>query len=332
MIRYISIKEKRRNPDQNPHIGAWDYLIEYKDDPDVYISFTEIDKIGINPLSKYNTPVGVYAYPLKEFIDKYFKGYGESPIDEKYTYKHTIGNFAPFAGKAKYINFIRIKDKSNFIEDMYKDYGSNDYDRDIGILKKKYNVGDNKKISSNMTKRLMKDGLINLLEYSDISRIIKEFLPNLDFESVENFTYDLHKYISHNDNISASRLFNEVLYYIENFTGIDHIIKSGLKGAKNNNPITSMWNITRLLAESLSNSEKQAATKWNLILSKDLGYSGFADKSGKGYIHPSEPMQAVFLRKNAFKLLHRVENKPKKGIEKKKSQKDEYSDLYDFEK
>jgi len=322
MIRYISIEEKRRNPDQNPHIGAWDYLLRYKDDPDVYISFTEIDKIGINPLSKYNTPVGVYAYPLREFYetyvnikwkdledfaDKFFKESGAEDV-----YKRTIGSYAPFAGNAKYINFIKLKDKSNFIEDMYKDYGSNDYDKDIAILKKKYNVGDNKRISSNMTKRLMKDGLINLLEYSDISRIIKEFLPNLDFESVENFTYDLHKYISHTDDISASRLFNEVLYYIENFTGIDHIIKSGLKGAKNNNPITSIWNITRLLAESLSNSEKQAATKWNLILSKDLGYSGFADKSGKGYIHDAEPMQAVFLRKNAFKLLHREENKPKK--------------------
>jgi hypothetical protein len=74
-----------------------------------------------------------------------------------------------------------------------------------------------------------------------------------------------------------------------------------------------MWWVTGKLSSYLSSSHKQASTKWNLILSKDLGYSGFADKSGRGIIHASEPMQAVFLRKNAFELLYRERNEPKKN-------------------
>ena len=65
--RFNHYSEKRRNPEMNPHISAWDYVDKYKNDPDVYISFTTIDKIGINPRSVYNTPNGIYCYPLREF-------------------------------------------------------------------------------------------------------------------------------------------------------------------------------------------------------------------------------------------------------------------------
>ena len=67
--------EARRNPEKNPHIGAWDLFFKYKDDPNVYISFTTIDKLGINPNSKFNTPNGIYTYPIKEFYENYIHGY-----------------------------------------------------------------------------------------------------------------------------------------------------------------------------------------------------------------------------------------------------------------
>ena len=119
----FNFEEARKNPEMNPHIGAWDYVDKYQYDPDVYISFTEIDKIGLNPQSKYNTPLGIYTYPLKEFAEKYIFG-SMSAVDEynKLHIKNTVGSYAPFAGNAKYINFIRCKDKANFIEDMYPTY------------------------------------------------------------------------------------------------------------------------------------------------------------------------------------------------------------------
>ena len=62
----LFLSEKRSNPDKNPKLSAYDYLEQYKDDPDVYISFTDISKIGINPRSDFNTPNGIYTYPLRE--------------------------------------------------------------------------------------------------------------------------------------------------------------------------------------------------------------------------------------------------------------------------
>ena len=55
---------------KNPNTMSESDMIERMDflttnsDKTQYISFTNIDKIGINPRSVYNTPVGIYCYPL----------------------------------------------------------------------------------------------------------------------------------------------------------------------------------------------------------------------------------------------------------------------------
>lgn len=47
--------------------SSLEYLRQYKDDEDIYISFTDLPKIGINPKTKHHsTPVGIYAFPLKK--------------------------------------------------------------------------------------------------------------------------------------------------------------------------------------------------------------------------------------------------------------------------
>jgi hypothetical protein len=77
--QYIS--EARRNPEQNPKISVVQALAKYKDDPDIYISFTYVDKVGINPRSTFNTPLGIYTYPLKEM------------------WKDIVNDTIPYAGK-----------------------------------------------------------------------------------------------------------------------------------------------------------------------------------------------------------------------------------------
>ena len=55
---------------KNPNTMSESDMIERMDflttnsDKTQYISFTAIDKIGINPRSTYDTPVGIYCYPL----------------------------------------------------------------------------------------------------------------------------------------------------------------------------------------------------------------------------------------------------------------------------
>lgn len=65
------VNEARRNPKQNPKISAYEWLRPYKDRDDIFISFTSIGKIGINPHSGYNTPNGIYTYPLKEIWEEF---------------------------------------------------------------------------------------------------------------------------------------------------------------------------------------------------------------------------------------------------------------------
>jgi len=327
MKRYIpyKFKEIRKNPDMNPHIGAWDCVDKYKDDKDVYISFTEIDKIGINPKSKFNTPVGIYTYPLREFV----KNYCFNPPYENNKEIRTVGSYAPFAGSAKYISFLKVKDKSHFIEDMYKDYGSDKFDKDVKILENKYSEILNKDIIEK-TVFFVFDELENVLngaslDYGNASEENKIFtlvrnvlidtldvsVPKILIEkNVKSKIKELKKcLIDKEDKIYFSFILEDILNKIDNFK---FLISTWIDQAKDKNPIMSMWNITRKLSQYLSDNEKQTSTKWNLILSKDLGYSGFADKSGKGYIHPSEPMQAVFFNTRAFDVIAREENKPTK--------------------
>ena len=324
--RYFN--EARRNPDQNPFVGAWDYLIEYKDDPDVYISFTTIDKIGINPLSKYNTPIGIYCYPLKEFINqRLYKHKHNSEEAIKIRASHSIGFFAAFAGGSKYVNFIKKKSSANFIDDMYKDYGSNDFDKDMKILRKKYEHSFpnlSMKETTNLLNVLIKYFDSQLMpnepidiDVNDILTIIKKNTQNLSYVNIKRMAQNLEMGIYSvfikkiKDKNFRDKWLREFLPTLVD-SMFDSIVEEGINTVKEKNPIMSMWNITRLLANRLTSSDKAAATKWNFILRQDLGYDGFGDKSGKGYIHPSEPMQAVFLNPKAFTLLHRVENKPAK--------------------
>lgn len=43
-----------------------DVLQSYKDDPMVFVSFSSLPKLGINPRTDYNTPAGIYTYPIKD--------------------------------------------------------------------------------------------------------------------------------------------------------------------------------------------------------------------------------------------------------------------------
>jgi uncharacterized protein YjbI with pentapeptide repeats len=116
-IMLIDLTEARKNPDQNLKISAYEALKPYKNNSSVYISFTSVDKIGINPTSKYNTPLGIYCYPLKEIWNRY-------KIDSL----KSVGKAVPFAGESSYIWLI--KEKTNIRELSLSEYSPRDYSTD----------------------------------------------------------------------------------------------------------------------------------------------------------------------------------------------------------
>ena len=112
------VHEARRNPELNPKVGATDYLRKYKDRDDIYISFTKIPKLGLNPKSDWDTPIGVYTYPLKQFWVYY--------AVEKHK---TVKLAAPFAGSSPFIQILKGKHSKGFIKDFSK-YTERDLQKD----------------------------------------------------------------------------------------------------------------------------------------------------------------------------------------------------------
>ena len=73
------LSDARRNPEQNPKVSVNQAIQDALDSTDeripnskfknVFVSFTSIPKLGINPKSTYNTPIGIYAYPGQYVMD-----------------------------------------------------------------------------------------------------------------------------------------------------------------------------------------------------------------------------------------------------------------------
>lgn len=117
-MRYkdFKIAEARRNPEQNPKISVNEYIEQAlaQAEPlgdtnfkNLFVSFTDLPKLGINPQSHYNTPIGIYAYPAEYVIDKTTQ-YGEK------TSTLTMQSL-PFAGGKPWANIFRARVGANII-------------------------------------------------------------------------------------------------------------------------------------------------------------------------------------------------------------------------
>jgi hypothetical protein len=258
-----------RSSGEHKKVSTYDKLKTLKDDPNIYISYIGSipdmpkpignkqpryhPKIGINPNSHYSTPLGIYTYPLREIWKSI-----ESNDDL---------TSVPYQGNKPYIAVLRLKKDTKFIDDMYKDYDSSNYDEDKKRLREFFVPG---------------------------------VLTNEDFIRLE---------------------------------------KKALESAKENNPVMSMWNLVRHLSYITVEFKKEDITHkeiiddilsvndlndimpnkrkgklnpyglaFNRILNGILKYDGFADKSGKGYIHNAEPMQAIFLNPTSFEVIEILNN------------------------
>lgn len=113
MLLHEILCEIRSNPHLNPKISINDRLVEINKNNtgNYFVSVTEIDKLGINPSSKYNTPLGVYAYPLQYVVD---------------TIQDGSLNRLPFAGSQNFVNVFKangnIIDISKFSNELYEEY------------------------------------------------------------------------------------------------------------------------------------------------------------------------------------------------------------------
>ncbi len=118
--------ELRSNPDRNPRVGILDVLRQYKDRSDVFVTFTAINKLGINPQSRYNTPLGIYSYPVKELWDTYLDW-----IDPNTISIDNLDGHIPYAAESRYAILFSCQDEHVLNEETYSD---DDLDRDLKKL------------------------------------------------------------------------------------------------------------------------------------------------------------------------------------------------------
>lgn len=113
-MKVHELQEARKNAELNPKVSVnqqiFNAMAQYKetfkannlDIPNVFVSFTELPKLGINPLSKYKTPIGIYAYPASYII---------SELGNTLDPRHSL----PFAGERRYANIFSLKSGSKVL-------------------------------------------------------------------------------------------------------------------------------------------------------------------------------------------------------------------------
>ena len=96
--------EARKNPEQNPKTSinriVYDAVkstrgSEIGGTTNLFVSFTSVDKLGINPKSKYYTPLGIYSYP------------GEYVV--KTAGSNRSMRSLPFAGDSPHVNLFKAR-------------------------------------------------------------------------------------------------------------------------------------------------------------------------------------------------------------------------------
>lgn len=111
-MKISDIIEARRNPEYNPKqdlLSVVTKFIESGDSDNTYISFTGIEKLGINPQSTYNTPLGIYAYPI-DYVYRALKS------------RKSAGEVLPFAGDQPWANIFQVEGNIINLDTMPESY------------------------------------------------------------------------------------------------------------------------------------------------------------------------------------------------------------------
>ena len=239
------LAEARKNPDKNPKISAYEALKKYKDNPDIYITFTDLNKVGIKPITDYDTPNGIYTYPLKEIW--------KQNIDK---YKNTWN--IPYAARREYIHVLEYNGKTKFLEDMSKNYTKDDYNKDIVKIKdiffKRFNP---KKYKSNLninTYYIVENGnnktTFTKMYLKDYQYIIKNFNKLIDYLKKEIHT----PYLLSKEELDIEKNFKIEFFGSDNTSELFNVFTDILLQNNRKNKFERLFNVLKKdLAEIKNN-------------------------------------------------------------------------------
>jgi hypothetical protein len=123
-----------------------------------FVSFTEIEKLGIDPKAKYNTPLGIYAYP-SEYIIKTL------------SLENSTHNL-PFDGNAPFANIFSVKPSANILN--LNSISKSDLSKLTDLLVKSYgNIMKVKPNSPDWLTMTIEDTIDRVLYYGKDQRTIE---------------------------------------------------------------------------------------------------------------------------------------------------------------
>lgn len=117
-MRYRELNEKRKSRDLDKNV--LDELKNYINNGH-YMSYTVIDKLGINPRTGYDTPIGIYSYPINDAI--------YDSIDKKRSL-----DAVPYMGEAPFVWIFKPKNSQRGL--YLSEYVQDDLENDVKKLKK----------------------------------------------------------------------------------------------------------------------------------------------------------------------------------------------------
>lgn len=280
IMRYydIFLLEARRK-----RILSSEYLLSLKNNENVMIHFSDVEKVGIYPIKTYtSTPLGIYGYPLKQIFDHY-----GNTIAEKL-------HILPFASEREYVSLIFVdenarkvymdekissedvkKIKKYFEEEIY-------YDRYAIEKAKKINFEDYEITLEDVSKFFLK----YFNEYSSYGTILENFNDYLSFFDPEYMNY----------------FFRKIL-------GYTYLIDPGTGSIYDNEPIQSVLLDPRYIEkyEVYDNPASEEKRLRNLLKRIDTDFLN-KDKISKIYQIYSEDMELIITSKKRDTFLRYLKN------------------------
>lgn len=128
MTRY----KKEKGEKFNPYEGLRQYA-----DGNHFLHFSDLEKLGINPKSNFDTPIGVYGYIFSSLAYKQLLGMSLEPED-----RSSSEGLAEFARDRKFVHVFTFKEGAKIVEldrnANSANYTEEDMERDVDILEKIY--------------------------------------------------------------------------------------------------------------------------------------------------------------------------------------------------
>jgi len=295
-MRYHEINEARRNPEQNPKLDPV-AVVEKYNNSGYYMSYTAIDKLGINPRSNYNTPIGIYSYPI---IDRVISGIITS----------NKMSSVPYMGEAPYVWIFKPKNPDRGL--IIDDYNDSDYSDDVSklfryIRTKNVRIAgafdDIQNRAENESRKQSPAGNI-----WNFTRVLANLLSGS--ESLSSYTgtvLNIGDNVTELNNTNVAKIIDVYSdskeYTILYPNGDEYVVKFDEVEPFNNTNESVV-----LEYQSASQRANPNAVKWTYLLYSVLGYDYVDDSSGSGLIHANEPVQAVFFNISVIDVVAKLDN------------------------